>query len=400
MTFSNLPVRLHRAKPAPFQLRADHANGISLLSDLRQPNEQGVCEFVADLVAVNVGHGNFRSAGAIKVFDELRSLRFCSIACVAEAPQRAVRFSANLFAQPGERFKAIGFSQQPARRDAMNPPLRPGSVGGQLCRLALEPGQSPVLCRRFPILFWADNPSSQVEAFGNQCSVAQPDAIASAEFAAHGRDFQLKLAVVMPGPLNSRAVYQTAFAEQLASFIPLPADAVKQSGSVWFFAGENSILMPGADGAVPATLSQGHLLAELTVSIILALNSAAHARISRGTGALRRQSRCSYVTSCDSENWSRERFLARLVHQRNCGSAGRPATVLDDEDLPARALAVAGASEEERRRARLSDRAVVSLTLPTLPYNRPGSHCAVMASLGTRASEVSPPGLAHRRSGA
>jgi len=111
-------------------------------------------------------------------------------------------------------------------------------------------------------------------------NVAQPDAIAPAEFAAHGRDLQLKLAVVMPGPLNPRAVDQAAFAKQLAGFIPLPADAVKQSGSVWFFAGQNSILMPGADGAVPATLSQGHLLAELTVSIILALNGAAHLRSS------------------------------------------------------------------------------------------------------------------------
>src|SRR5205823_3065734 len=99
----------------------------------------------------------------------------------------------------------------------------------------------------------------------------------------HGRDLQLKLAVVMPGPLNPRAVDQAAFAKQLAGFIPLPADTVKQSGFVWFFGCQNSVLVPSADGAVPATLSQGHLLAELTVSIILALNSAAHARISCGT---------------------------------------------------------------------------------------------------------------------
>src|SRR5947208_2427076 len=276
MTFSNLPIRLHRAKPAPFQLRADHANGIPLLTDPRQPNEQGVCEFVARLVAVNVGHDDFGCAGAIKIFDELRGFRFCSIACVSETSQRAVRFSPNLLAQPVERLEAIGFSQQPGRRDAMNPPLRADGVGGQLCWLAPEPGQSPVLCRRLPILLWTDNPPSQVESFGNQCSVAQPDAIAPAEFGAHGRDLQLKPAVVMPGPLNPRAMDQAVFAEQLAGFTPLPADAVKQSGPVWFFARENSILMPDADGAVPATLSQGHLLAELTVSIILALNGAAH----------------------------------------------------------------------------------------------------------------------------
>ena len=70
MTFSNLPVRLHRAKPAPFQLRASRANGLPLLSGLRQPNEQGVREFVADLVAVNVWHDDFGRAGAIKAFDD------------------------------------------------------------------------------------------------------------------------------------------------------------------------------------------------------------------------------------------------------------------------------------------------------------------------------------------
>src|SRR5437867_541060 len=264
----------------------------------------------------------------------------------------------------------------------MNPLLRADGVGGQLCWLAPELGQSSVRRRRRPVLLGTDNPSAQVEAFGNQCSVAQPDAISSAEFAAHGRNLQLKPAVVMPGPLNPRAVDQAAFAEQLAGFIPLPADAVKQSGSVWFLAGQNSVLVPGADGAVPATLSQWHLLAELTVSIILALNGAAHAWISRWPGSLRRQSCRSYITSCDSANWSRERFLAWLVRQRNCGSASRPATVLDDDNLEERALAVAGVSEEERRRARRSGRAVGSLTLPTPPYNRPGSHHAATVLCG------------------
>src|SRR5438034_4874452 len=204
----------------------------------------------------------------------------------------------------------------------MNAPLRCDVVGGQLCWLAPELGQSSVRRRRRPVLLGTDNPSAQVEAFGNQCSVAQPDAISSAEFAAHGRDLQLKLAVVMPGPLNARAVDQSAFAEQLAGFIPLPADAVKQSVSVWFFAGQNSVLVPGADNAVPATLVQGHLLAELTVSIILALNGAAHhSRISCETASLRRDSCCSFVTSCNSANWSRDRFLARLMCQCNCASA-------------------------------------------------------------------------------
>src|SRR5207249_3971368 len=254
----------------------------------------------ADLVAVNIGHDDFGRARAIKVFNELRGWRICSIACVPETSQPAVRFSAHFLPQPGERLKAIGFSQQPTCRDAVNAPLRRGGVGAQLGWLAPEPGQSPVLRRRLPILFWTDNPPSQVEAFGNQCSVAQPDAISPAEFSAHGRDLQLKLAVVMPGPLNPRAADQAVFAQQLAAFVPLTADAVKQAASVWFFAGQNSVLVPSADSAVPATLSQRHLLAELTVPIELALNSAAHARISRWTGSLLRQGCCSHVTSCDS----------------------------------------------------------------------------------------------------
>src|SRR5438034_9032410 len=96
-------------------------------------DEQGVCEFVACLAAVNVGHDDFGCAGAIKVFDKLRGLRFCSIACVPETSIPAVRISTNFFPQPGERLKAIGFSQQPVRRDAMNAPLRTGRVGGELC---------------------------------------------------------------------------------------------------------------------------------------------------------------------------------------------------------------------------------------------------------------------------
>ena len=109
MSLSNFTVRLHRAKPAPFQLRASRANGLPLLSGLRQPNEQGVREFVADLVAVNVGHDDFGRARAIKVFDKLCGLRFGSIACVAEAPQRAVRFSADLLGSQASASKRLGF---------------------------------------------------------------------------------------------------------------------------------------------------------------------------------------------------------------------------------------------------------------------------------------------------
>lgn len=53
------------------------------------------------------------------------------------------------------------------------------------------------------------------------------------------------------------------------------ADAVVESVSVGFFAGQNSVLVPGADYSVPSALAQGHLLAELTVSIVVAPNGAA-----------------------------------------------------------------------------------------------------------------------------
>jgi len=401
VTFSNLTVRLHRTKSAPFQLRASRADSLPLLSDLRQPNEQRICEFIPSFVAVNVRHDDLGCARAINVFDEPSGLRVCSIAYVPEMSQRAVRFSANFFPQPGERLEAIGFSQQPRHRDAMNAPLRGVAVGGQLCLLAPEPGQSPVFRRRFAVLLGTDAPALQVEVIRNQCAVAQPEAVSSAEFAAHGRDFQLRPPVVMPGPLDSCAVNHSVFAQQPAGFVPLPADAVKQSGSVWFFAGENSVLVPGANSAVHATLAPGRLLAELTVSVIMALNGAAHhLRISRETGSWRRECCCSFVTLCDSVNWSRERFLTRFVRQRNCSSASRAATVLDDENLEARALAAAGVSEEERRRARLSDRAVVSLTRSTPPYNRLGSHRAVTASWGRMAGEVTAQGLVDWRPGA
>src|SRR5205807_4703436 len=115
------------------------------------------------------------------------------------------------------------------------------------------------------------------------------------------------------------------------------------------------------------------------------MGSAAHdSWVSRETEPLRRESCCSFVTSCDSANWSRERFLARFVRQRNGGTASRAAKVLGGENLKARALAVTSMSEEERKRARLSDRAVVSLTCLTPPYNRSGSRRVVTASSNYR----------------
>jgi hypothetical protein len=52
------------------------------------------------------------------------------------------------------------------------------------------------------------------------------NAVPTAEPAAHGRDFHLQLAVVVPSPLDAGAVNHPVFAEQPSRFIPLAADAM------------------------------------------------------------------------------------------------------------------------------------------------------------------------------
>jgi hypothetical protein len=107
----------------------------------------------------------------------------------------------------------------------------------------------------------------QDKCSGQQRAVAQPDAIASEEFAAHGGNFQLQPAILVPVPLDARAVNHFIFAEQTSGFIPLAADAVEQSVLIRFLVGQNPVFVPDADNTVPATISHGHSLAELSISI-------------------------------------------------------------------------------------------------------------------------------------
>ena len=56
----------------------------------------------------------------------------------------------------------------------------------------------------------------------------------------------------------------------------MAADAVEQSVFVRFFRGADAVLVPDADNPVPAAISHGHLLTELSVSIKGFLDGGAH----------------------------------------------------------------------------------------------------------------------------
>jgi len=341
---------LDRSKISFPQLRADFANGFSFCRIPGKAHNQTISELVARLVAVNVGYNHGGRACAVKLINEPSRLRPGGIARWLKPAQRPASLVAVLRLQPSPRLGAVLLVQERADEEAMNMPLRRVVVQGQLRRFTSKLRQRFIFRRCLAIHVCADGSAVQIEPFRKQRPVAKPDAISPVEPAMHGRDFQLQPSVVMPGPLNPRAVDHSVFAEQLSSFIPLPADAVKQPGPVWFLAGEKPVLVPGAGGAVQAVLSQGHLLAELTASIIMALNGAVlHSRISRETNPWRGESSCSFVTFRDPANSSRERFLPRLAFDRNCALASRPATVPGDENLEAEAPGGGGRVKEERK---------------------------------------------------
>lgn len=122
----------------------------------------------------------------------------------------------------------------------------------------------------------ADKATVVVNAFRKQCSVAQPDSVSPAEFATHSGHFYLKLSVVMPSALNTRALTHPIFSEQSSRFIPLAADTVRQSVLVGFFGRELAVPVPGAGDAVPSTVAQGDFLANQPGSIKVSLDSGFH----------------------------------------------------------------------------------------------------------------------------
>ena len=55
------------------------------------------------------------------------------------------------------------------------------------------------------------------------------------------------------------------FAQQPTGFAPLAADAVQQTILVRLFVGQNTVLVPNADNAMPATVAQGHYFTKLAI---------------------------------------------------------------------------------------------------------------------------------------
>lgn len=125
-----------------------------------------------------------------------------------------------------------------------------------------------------------------------------------------------------------------------------------------------------------------------------ALSSSKNSQFSRGTWPLRRKCYGLVVMSSFAANSIAELIFTKFpVWLQPCrkGQMGefqlpigrreqtclRAATDSRDENLKANSPAAPGGSKEERKRERLSERPVVSLTRPTPPHNRKGSHRAI-----------------------
>jgi len=80
----------------------------------------------------------------------------------------------------------------------------------------------------------------------------------------------------VPGALNTRAVNHPIFAQQSSGFIPLATDAVQQPIQIVFFVGQNTVLVPDADNAMPATVSQRRYLTQLAIPMKRFFNSFFH----------------------------------------------------------------------------------------------------------------------------
>ena len=104
----------------------------------------------------------------------------------------------------------------------------------------------------------------------------QPQAIAPGKIAAHGGKFQLQPAILVPGALNTRAMNHAIFAQQPSGFTPLAADAVQQAILIAFFVGQNPVLVPDADNAMPATVAQRHYFTQLAIPMKGFFNSFFH----------------------------------------------------------------------------------------------------------------------------
>src|SRR6266545_2780748 len=109
-----------------------------------------------------------------------------------------------ILVQPRPRLAVLRLFQKRPHEHPENALLHRAVLWQQFRRLATKPRQRFVRRRRLAILISADNATVDVEAFGKQCPITQPDSVSTAELTANRGDFHLKLAVVVPGPLDAR----------------------------------------------------------------------------------------------------------------------------------------------------------------------------------------------------
>jgi hypothetical protein len=271
MTLANIPVGLDRTESACPQLPADVADGFALRRVFGKLHQQAIRKLVAGFVTVDVGRDHFDRAGLVKRLHEFRG-----VLLAFESSERPRGRVAGFLRQPFPRFTLIVFLQERIHKDAVNVKWLHAVFAGQPGGLAAKPRQHFAVCRRRVIRFSADGQPVEVKSFRKQRAVAQPDSISSTEVTANGRDFDLEFAVVMPASLDARAVDQPVFAKAAPRFIPMAADTVEQSVLVRFFRGAHAVPVPVEDNPVPATISQGRSLTELSVSIKRFLNDYAH----------------------------------------------------------------------------------------------------------------------------
>ena len=271
MTLANILFRLHRAEYAGPQLPAHLANGLALRRIFWKLHQQAIRKLVAGLVAVEVGRNHFDRAGLVKHLHE-----FHGVTLAFESSERTRGQVAGFLRQPFPGFALTALLQKRIHKDAVNVNGLYAVFGRQLGGLAAKPRQRFILCRRCAIRLGADGQPVEIEMFREQRAIAQPDAVASAEFAVNGGDFDLEFAVVVPVPLEARAVNHPVFADQSSGIIPMAAEAVEQSVFVRFFRGTDAIFVPDADNSVPVAIAHGHLLIKLTATIKGFLDRGAH----------------------------------------------------------------------------------------------------------------------------
>ncbi len=275
MIFANVLAWFDYSELSLLKLRADFPNGLSLCWILRKAHDQAIRELLALFAAVNVGHNYGHRAGVIKRVYEFARLRLSHVARRFESSQRTSSLVAVLL-QPSANFGVLPLLQERLDEDAMDMPFRRGVLRRQLRWFTPKLWQRFVLRRCFTVRVRTDDLPIQIEAFGKQCTVSEPDAISSAELAAHGGDFQLKLPVIVPGALGARAFNHPVFAEQSSRLIELPANSVRHAVFVRLLRSEHSVLVPSTNNPVPVPIPYRYSFTKLSASIKVLLDGGVH----------------------------------------------------------------------------------------------------------------------------